>query len=62
MLKNGENACDGAYSVNFLNDSELLDGPLSITAYQLYLRIDKNNTLSIFKLSGSIQFHSSVLV
>ena len=21
MLKNGEDACDGAYSVNFLNDS-----------------------------------------
>ena len=25
MLKNGEDACDGAYSVNFLNDFELLD-------------------------------------
>ena len=25
MLKNGEDACDGAYSVNFLNDSELLN-------------------------------------
>ena len=25
MLKNGEDACDGAYSVKFLNDSELLD-------------------------------------
>ena len=25
MLKNGEDASDGAYSVNFLNDSELLD-------------------------------------
>ena len=25
MLKNGEDACDGAYSMNFLNDSELLD-------------------------------------
>ena len=25
MLKNGEDACDRAYSVNFLNDSELLD-------------------------------------
>ena len=25
MLKNGEVVCDGAYSVNFLNDSELLD-------------------------------------
>ena len=25
MLKNGDDACDGAYSVNFLSDSELLD-------------------------------------
>ena len=25
MLKNDEDVCDGAYSVNFLNDSELLD-------------------------------------
>ena len=25
MLKNGEDACDEAYSVNFQNDSELLD-------------------------------------
>ena len=25
MLKNGGDACDGAYSVNFLNDLELLD-------------------------------------
>ena len=25
MLKNGDDACDGAYSVNFLNDSELFD-------------------------------------
>ena len=25
MLKNGEDACDRAYSVNFLNDSKLLD-------------------------------------
>ena len=25
MLKNGEDACDEAYSVNFLNDSEFLD-------------------------------------
>ena len=25
MLKNGEDACDGAYSVKFLSDSELLD-------------------------------------
>ena len=25
MLKNGEDACDRAYSVKFLNDFELLD-------------------------------------
>ena len=25
MLKNGDDACDRAYSVNFLNDSKLLD-------------------------------------
>ena len=25
VKKNGEDACDGAYSVNFLNDFELLD-------------------------------------
>ena len=25
MLKNGEDACDGAYSVHFQDDSELLD-------------------------------------
>ena len=25
MIKNGEDACDRAYSVNFMNDSELLD-------------------------------------
>ena len=25
MLKNDEDACDGAYSMNFLKDSELLD-------------------------------------
>ena len=34
MLKNSEDAYDGAYSVDFLYDSELLDlalGPLSIT-------------------------------
>ena len=51
-----EDACDGAYSVNSLNDFELLDlgsASLSITRYLL---IDKNNTLSIFMLSGSIQF------
>ena len=42
--------------MNCLNDSELLDlgsASLSITRY---LRINKNNTLSIFMVSGSIQF------
>ena len=56
MQKYSEDACDGAYSVNSLNDSELLDlgsASLSITRY---LRIDENNTLRIFMLSGSIQF------
>ena len=40
MQKYSEDACDGAYSVNSLNDSELLDlgsASLSITRY---LRID----------------------
>ena len=42
--------------MNSLNDSELLDlgsASLSITRY---LCIDKNNMLSIFMVSGSIQF------
>ena len=58
MLKNGEDACDGAYSVNFLNDSELLDlgsafnHCLSLGTCALI----KNNMLSIFILNGSIQF------
>ena len=58
MLKNGEDACDGAYSVNFLNDSELLDlgftfnHCLSLSTHALI----KYNTLSIFMLSSSIQF------
>ena len=58
MLKNGENACDGAYSVNFLNDFELLDlgstfnHCLSLATCALI----KNNMLYIFMLSGSIQF------
>ena len=58
MLKNGEDARDGAYSVNFLNDSELLDLGSSFNHY-LSLgtwALIKNNTLSIFMLSGSIQF------
>ena len=58
MLKNGENACDRAYSVNFLDDFELLDlgsafnHCLSLGTCALI----KNNTLNIFMLSGSIQF------
>ena len=51
-----EDACDGAYSVNSLNDLELLDLGSASLSITLYLRIDKNNTLSIFMLSGSIQF------
>ena len=34
MLKNGENACDGGYSMNFLNDSELLDLGSAFNNYQ----------------------------
>ena len=54
--KNGEDACDGAYSVNFLDDSELLDLG---SAFNHYLSLGtcalaNNNTLSIFMLSGSI--------
>ena len=33
MLKNGEDACDGAYSVNFLNDSKLLNLGFSFNHY-----------------------------
>ena len=61
MLKNGEDACDRAYSVNFLDDSELLDLEsafnhcLSLSTCALI----KNNTLSIFMLSGYIQFSIS---
>ena len=59
MLKNGEDVCDRAYFVNFLNDSELLN--LGFT-FNHCLRIDKNNTLSIFMLSGSIPFPNSISV
>ena len=59
MFKNnGVNAYVGAYFVNFLDDSKLLDlgsafNPcLLLGTYGLV----KNNTLSIFMLSGSIQF------
>ena len=64
MLKNGEDACDEAYSVNFLNDFELLDLGSAFNHYQALstCALIKKNTLSIFMLSGSIQFHSSVSV
>ena len=42
--------------MNSLNDSELLDLGSASLSITLYLRIDKNNTLSIFMLSGFIQF------
>ena len=56
--KNGVNAYVGAYSVNFLDDSDLLDlgstfnHCLSLGTCALI----KNNTLRIFMLSGSMQF------
>ena len=56
--QNGEDACDGAYSVKFLSDSELLHLG---SAFNHCLSLDtcaliKNDTLSIFILNGSIQF------
>ena len=62
MLKNGEDAYDEAYSVNFLNDSELLTWYFQSLPITRYLCIDKNNTLSIFMLSGSIPFSNSISV
>ena len=58
MLENDEDACDGVYSVNFLDDSELLDLE---SAFNHCLSLGtcvliKNNTLCIFMLNGSIQF------
>ena len=35
MLKNGEDVCDGAYSMNFLSDSELLDFRSAFNHYLL---------------------------
>ena len=57
-VQNVEVACNGAYSVNFLDDSELLDLGFAL---KHYLSLDtcaliKNNMLNIFMLSGSIQF------
>ena len=56
--KNGEDACDGAYSVNLLDDSELLDLGSAIKHCLSFgtCALIKNNTLSIFMLNGSIQF------
>ena len=56
--RNGVNAYVGAYSINFMDDSELLDlgsafnHCLSLGTCELI----KNNTLNIFMLSGSIRF------
>ena len=60
--RNGVNAYAGAYSVNFLDDSELLD---LRSAFNHYLSLGtcaliKNNTLNIFMLNGSIQFYNPV--
>ena len=58
MLKNGEDACDGAYSLKFVDDFKLFDLE---SAFNHCLSLGtcaliKNNTLSIFMLSGFIQF------
>ena len=57
-IQNGEDVCNGAYSMIFLDDSELLD--LGFAFKQCLLlgtcALIKNNTVSIFMLSGSIQF------
>ena len=42
--------------MNSLNDFELLDLGFASLSITRYLRIAKNNTLSIFMLSGFIQF------
>ena len=62
--QNVEDACDRAYSVNVLNDSELLDLGSAFKSLPItrYLRIGKNNMLSIFMLSGSIPFSNSISV
>ena len=64
MLRNGEDACDEAYSVNFMDYSELLDlGSASNHCLSLgTCALIKNNTLSISILSGSAQFSISILV
>ena len=54
-VQNGEDACNEAYSVNLLDDSELLDLG-SAFKHCLSLSTYANNTLSTFMLSGSIHF------
>ena len=56
--RNGVNAYVGAYSVNFLDDSKLLDLGFAFNHCLLLgtCALIKNNMLSIFMLSGSIQF------
>ena len=56
--RNGVNSYVRTYFVNFLDDSELLDLG-SVFNHCLSLgtcALIKNNTLSIFMLSGSVQF------
>ena len=57
-VQNGEDACNEAYSVNLLDDSELLDLGSSFKHCLSFgtCALIKNNMLSIFTLSGSIQF------
>ena len=56
-VQNGEDACNGAYFVNLLDASDLLDlGSTFKHCLSLSIcALIKNNTLSIFMLSGSIQ-------
>ena len=56
--KNGEDACNGPYYMNLLNDSELVNLGSVFKHYLPFgtYALIKNNTLSIFMLSGSILF------
>ena len=47
---------------SFMTQRSSTLGPLSITTYHLIPAYRQNYMLSIFMLSGSIQFHSSVSV
>ena len=57
-VQNGEDACNGTYSVNLLDDFELLDLGFAFKRCLLLgiCTLIKNNTLRTFMLSGSIQF------